>query len=82
MLSSTVKPLSYFLINIFFLLIFPQTILAIPPEKQAEIFLQKGLIKLADDNNEKEALNYFNQAIKLNPNYAEAYYQRGQIYTQ
>lgn len=49
-------------------------------QKQAEMFLQKGLIKLLD-NNYQGAISDFNQAIQLNPNYAQAYYQRGRIYT-
>lgn len=50
-------------------------------QKKAEIFLQKGLIKLLD-NNYQGAINDFTQAIALNPNYAQAYYQRGRIYVQ
>jgi tetratricopeptide (TPR) repeat protein len=47
--------------------------------QQAYIFFQKGLIKLLEKNYQG-AINDFNQAITLNPNYAQAYYHRGRIY--
>ncbi len=44
-------------------------------------WLHQGIIK-ANEKNYTEALSNFTKAIEINPQYAEAYYQRGLIYTK
>lgn len=58
---------------------------AAPTKTQTQIKAKdwyiQGLIKL-NEQDYSQAIKFFNQAIKLNPQYAQAYYQRGLIYAK
>ena len=41
----------------------------------------RGLMKVNEENYD-EAIKFFDKAIELNPEYAQAYYQRGLIHTK
>lgn len=50
-------------------------------QTKASDWLHQGIIK-ANEKNYTEALSNFTKAIEINPQYAEAYYQRGLIYSK
>jgi tetratricopeptide (TPR) repeat protein len=50
-------------------------------ETTATSWFIQGLMKVNEENYD-EAIKFFDKAIELNPEYAQAYYQRGLIYTK